>query len=188
MISSPFIYLLSLSVIVVSFVFLERKFAATFKFLHSIFLLYLLTTFLAYQNLWQDTFEIKNIYNILTSNLLPSMLFLMLLEFDFLNLFKRVKNIFSESKALELGCACSIGAKRYYPLVLLSILVSITSQVLANFVNADSVNIWSAIFATIFGVIGSFTKLKYVNGSKEIANTMLFFLVALVGSQTHLSL
>jgi uncharacterized membrane protein len=37
--------------------------------------------------------------------------------------------------------------------------------------------------ASFFGVAGSFTKLKALNGSSEVATSMLYILVALIGSQ-----
>jgi uncharacterized membrane protein len=38
------------------------------------------------------------------------------------------------------------------------------------------------IFATLFGIAGSFTKLRYINGSSEVSTTMLYILIALIGS------
>ena len=39
------------------------------------------------------------------------------------------------------------------------------------------------LMATLFGVLGSFTKLRDVNGSSEVATTMLYILIALIGSK-----
>lgn len=281
MLSSPLFYLLSLSVIVVFFVFLEKQFPKLFNYLPSIVLVYLLTMFLASQNFWQLNSQIEHIYTVSKSNLLPAMLFLMLLQVNVLSFAKLGKKMLvayftalfslfiafiavfllfhftendvgifaslagswmggtanmlaiaaafnvdeaslayaivtdsinytfwivllfmlkpfaplfnhftkasaSEATLLELGCACSIGAKRYYPLILLAILVSIFSQIFANFFTLISVTTTVVLIATFLGVLGSFTNLKYLNGSSEIATTMLFFLVALIGSQTHL--
>lgn len=281
MLSSPLLYLLSLSVIVVFFVFLEKQFPKLFNYLPSIVLVYLLSMFLASQHFWQVNPQIEHIYKVSKSNLLPAMLFLILLQvnvlsfvklgkkmlvayftalfslfiafialfllFDFsksdvgifaslagswmggtanmlaiasafnvdetslayavvtdsinytfwivlLFMLKPFASLFnhftkassSEATLLELGCACSIGAKRYYPLILLAILVSIFSQIFANFFSLISLTTTVVLIATLLGVLGSFTNLKYLNGSSEIATTMLFFLVALIGSQTHL--
>lgn len=281
MVSSPLLYLLTLTIIVVFFVFLEKQFPKLFKFLPSIVLVYLLSMFLASQNLFSSNEEIHYIYTISKANLLPAMLFLMLLQVNILSFVKLGKKMLiayftallslfiafiavfilfhftssdvgifaslagswmggtanmlaiaaafdvdesslgfaivtdsvnytfwivlllmlkpfastfnkftkasaSEATLLELGCACSIGAKRYYPLILLAIVVSIISQIFANFFPIISVTTTVVLFATILGVLGSFTNLKYLNGSSEIATTMLFFLVALIGSQTHL--
>jgi len=42
---------------------------------------------------------------------------------------------------------------------------------------------WVVLLATLFGLIGSQTPLAKVNGANQIANTMLYLLVALIGSR-----
>ena len=39
------------------------------------------------------------------------------------------------------------------------------------------------VLASLFGVLGSFTKLKEINGSSEVATTMLYIIIALIGSK-----
>ncbi len=39
------------------------------------------------------------------------------------------------------------------------------------------------LLASLFGVLGSFTKLKEMNGSSEVATTMLYIIIALIGSK-----
>lgn len=82
----------------------------------------------------------------------------------------------------EIGCACSMGAKRYWLLIALALVVSLFSQVLATkfvILNATTSMI---IIATLLGIAGSFTKLRFVNGSSEVSTTMLYVLIALIGS------
>ena len=84
----------------------------------------------------------------------------------------------------SIGCACSMGAKRYWLFILLSIFLAF----FVNFIAYQGLNILNhtttiVILATFFGILGSFTKLKKINGSGEVATTMLYILIALIGSR-----
>jgi len=112
-------------------------------------------------------------------------LWVMLLLFlvPFANLF----NKFSKSEKNlaylgEIGCACSMGAKRYWLLIILALAVSLLSQLLSSKIVLLNATTSMVIFATLFGIIGSFTKLKELNGSSEVSTTMLYILIALIGS------
>jgi uncharacterized membrane protein len=83
----------------------------------------------------------------------------------------------------DVGCACAMGAKRYWLLIFLALGVSLASQVLANYIELLNKTTSIVLFATFFGVAGSFTRLKNVNGSSEVATTMLYVLIALIGSK-----
>jgi uncharacterized membrane protein len=106
----------------------------------------------------------------------------------FLVPFAKVFNKFTKSDANmaylgEIGCACSMGAKRYWLLIALSLGVSLLSQLIASqlaFFNATTTMV---ALASIFGVLGSFTRLKEVNGSSEVSSTMLYVIIALIGSK-----
>jgi len=90
-----------------------------------------------------------------------------------------------ESEALfsEIGCACTLGAKKYWLLISLALIVSFVSQWLAWHVEILNKTTTIVLLATLFGLLGSFTKLKKVNGSSEVATTMLYILIALIGSK-----
>jgi uncharacterized membrane protein len=88
----------------------------------------------------------------------------------------------------EIACACTIGAKRYYLLVFLAVGVSFLVQFSVELLKKADMLFISAttsmvILATILGILGSFTKLKQINGSNELAASMLYMLVALIGSR-----
>jgi len=83
----------------------------------------------------------------------------------------------------EVGCACSMGAKRYWLLIALALFVSLLSQLLAQYFIILNTTTSMVLFATLFGVAASFTPLRKINGSSEVATTMLYILIALIGSR-----
>jgi len=97
-------------------------------------------------------------------------------------------NRFAKSEAnfasvSTIGCACNMGAKRYWLLIFLALLISLVSQLLASYIEFLNSTTTVVLLATIFGVIGSFTRLKNLNGTNEVATSMLYLLVALIGSR-----
>lgn len=114
--------------------------------------------------------NINHIYLITKSNLLPAMFFLMFLHIDF--------------KHHTVGCACTIGTKRYWLIIILAIFVSFVSQLLANYWHPFSYIVSVIVFVILFGILGSFTRLKELNGISEIATTMLYIIIALIGSKS----
>jgi len=106
----------------------------------------------------------------------------------FLVPFAKVFNRFSKSDENmaylgEIGCACSMGAKRYWLLIFLAIIASLLSQLLAEQVEFLNKTTTIVLLSSFFGVLGSFTKLRYINGSNEVATTMLYIIIALIGSK-----
>ena len=83
----------------------------------------------------------------------------------------------------DIGCACTIGAKKYWLLIILSLFISFISQLIATKLQIISATTTIVILATIFGVLGSFTKLRELNGSSEVSSSMLYMLIALIGSK-----
>ena len=83
----------------------------------------------------------------------------------------------------EIGCACTIGTKRYWLLIILAITASFTSQALAEYFVLLNKTTTIVLIASLLGVLGSFTKLKELNGSSEVASTMLYIIIALIGSK-----
>ncbi|WP_456451846.1 DUF819 family protein [Hydrogenimonas sp.] len=83
----------------------------------------------------------------------------------------------------ELGCACTIGPRRYWLLLGTAFAVALFSQWSAAGLPGLGATTWSVLIATALGVAGSFTPLSRVNGSQELAGTMLLLLVALIGSR-----
>jgi len=83
----------------------------------------------------------------------------------------------------EIGCACAMGAKRYWLLIVLALFASLASQILANYFVLLNRTTTIVILATLLGVLGSFTRLRELNGSSEVATTMLYIIIALIGSK-----
>ncbi len=86
-----------------------------------------------------------------------------------------------DSKAL--GCACEMGAPRYGVLLLLALAVALLVQLFAKELGGLSSTTWVVLLATLLGVGASFTPLRRLKGSSNIATTMLYLLVALIGSR-----
>ena len=284
MINNPLFYLFSLALIATVFSVLELKTKAKFfKFVPAVVLIYAFSMMAASFGIFEYTDEVTSIYKKTKTNLLPAMLFLMLLSVDirlffklgkkliisyvlavfslafafifiaylfdfdkemsgafgtlagswmggtanmvavgsalhveegafgyalivdsvnytlwvalllflvpFSNIFNKFVNAKSSNEVLgTIGCACNMGAKRYWLLILLSIVVSLIVQLITTKLASNSLVFISGtttmvVLATIFGVLGSFTKLKNLNGSSEVANSMLYMLIALIGSR-----
>jgi len=83
----------------------------------------------------------------------------------------------------QFGCSCTIGPKRYWSLFGLSLAVALLCGWLSVQFGGLGGGTWLVIFATLFGLLGSFTRLKELNGSGELSTTMLYLLVALIGSR-----
>ena len=106
----------------------------------------------------------------------------------FLVPFAKVFNHFTKSDEMvsslgEIGCACNMGAKRYWLLIFLAVVVSLLSQLLATYVEFLNKTTTIVLLSSLFGIFGSFTKLRYINGSNEVATTMLYIIIALIGSK-----
>lgn len=83
----------------------------------------------------------------------------------------------------EIGCACNMGAKRYWLLILLSLLASFLAQYISTVVSILSTTTTTVIMATLLGIGASFTRLKELNGSSAVATSMLYVIIALIGSK-----
>ena len=280
MISSPLHYLFALAFMAAAISLIEqRNRLKIFKFVPAVVMIYLFSMLMASANVFEQNEAIDAIYQNTKKNLLPAMLFLMLLQVDFRDFFKLGKsllisytlalfslvigfmvvslifnfdvqmasafgalsgswmggvanmiavgsalgisqeafgyalivdsvnytiwimfllfltpfasyfNSFTASheqmaKLSQIGCACTIGAKRYWLLIILSIFISFSVDLIAHsgFVILNYITT-TVVIATVFGILGSFTRLKTINGSSEIATTMLYMLVALIGSK-----
>ena len=276
MITSPLIYLLTLAFVATLFNQLEQKLSLKiFKLIPAVVMVYAFSMFLASIGTFEYNQEINAIYKLTKTNLLPAMLFLMLLQVDFKHFLKLGKslliaymlalfsislgfilvavsfhfnadmagalagswmggtaNMVAVGSALHvsqeafgyalvvdsvnytlwvmlllflvpfagvfnrftksdenleylgnIACACTIGTKRYWSLILLSIIVSFLAQFISLHVEFLNKTTTMVLMATLFGVLGSFTKLRDVNGSSEVATTMLYILIALIGSK-----
>ncbi len=280
MISNPLAYLFTLAFVATAFHLLESKSKLkVFKYVPAVVMIYAFSMLLASFGVFDTNKELHVIYKTTKSNLLPAMLFLMLLQVDFRHFFRLGKsliiayllavvsitcgfiivaflfdftpdmsaafgalagswmggtaNMIAVGSALgvseeafayalvvdsvnytiwvmlllflvpfahlfnkftksdenmaylsEIGCACNMGAKKYWLFIILSIFVAL----FVNAVSLTSLQILNqtttaVLLATLLGVLGSFTKLKTINGSSEVATTMLYVLIALIGSQ-----
>jgi len=113
-------------------------------------------------------------------------LWVMLLLFlvPFAHIFNKfTKGEYTVSSLGDIGCACSLGTKKYYLLILLALGVSFLSQFLANYVTFLNKTTTIVIIASVIGVSGSFSRLKDINGSSEVATSMLYLMIALIGSK-----
>ena len=279
MIATPFLYLLVLALLATSLYLLEQKtHAKIFRYIPAIVMLYALSMAMAYVGVFEHNDAIKHIYNTAKTNLLPAMLFLILLQIDikdFLHLGKRligayllalvslgvafvgVVSLFdftpemraafgalagswmggtvnmiavgsalgvseeafgyamvvdsvnytlwvafllfaiplahrfnhftgvqgSEHTIAKVGCACEMGAKKYWLLVILAVGASLFSQLVATQISFINTTTTIVLVASFLGLVGSFTQLRNVGGSSELAATMLYLLIALIGSQ-----
>ncbi len=278
MITNPILYLFTLAFIATFFFLLESKTSLKiFKFIPSVVFIYAASMLVASLGLFDTNAEINAIYKQTKSNLLPAMLFLMLLQVDLRHFLKLGKslliayvlavlsigvsfvlvafsfsfspemsgafgalagswmggtaNMIAVGEALHvgedafayalvvdsvnytlwvmfllflvpfasyfnkftkssenlaylegIGCACTIGTKRYWLLILLSLGVSFLTQYLSTLFTLLNTTTTVVILATLFGILGSFTKLRELSGSSEVANSMLFMIIALIGS------
>jgi uncharacterized membrane protein len=108
MITNAFPYLTVLLFIASMLVFLEAKTKAKFfEYLPAIVILYFTVMTLSTLELWTKTDEINSAYKAFKSNLLPAMIFLMLLQSDVRKIFKLGKKIlltfFLASLSISLG-------------------------------------------------------------------------------------
>ena len=108
MITTAFPYLTILIFIASSLVYLESKNKAKFfEYLPAIVILYFTIMTLSSLELWTKTDEINSAYKAFKSNLLPAMIFLMLLQSDIRKIFKLGKKIlltfFLASLSISLG-------------------------------------------------------------------------------------
>ena len=108
MITTAFTYLTVLMVIASALVYLEASSRAKFfEYLPAIVLLYFTIMTLSTFGLWEKTDEINYAYKALKSNLLPAMIFLMLLQSDIRKILKLGKKIlltfFLASVSISLG-------------------------------------------------------------------------------------
>jgi uncharacterized membrane protein len=101
---------------------------------------------------------------------------------------KFTKNITNNSHLGEIGCACTIGTKRYWFLIVLSLIVSFFSQIISLQIALLEQTYTIVLIATFLGILASFTRLRYINGSNEVANSMLYMLIALVASRITLEI
>ena len=279
MIDSSIIYLFTLASIVTFFHLLEKKTDfKILKFIPAVVMIYAFSMFLASVGTFNYNQEINDIYKLTKTNLLPAMLFLMLLKVDFTHFFKLGRsllisyflavtslafafiivsiifdfnhdmasafgalagswmggtaNMIAVGSALEVseeafgfalvvdsvnytlwvmlllflvpfaqifnrftksdenmaylgdvGCACEMGAKRYWFLIFLALVASFLSQILSSYIEILNSTTTIVLLSSLFGVLGSFTKLKNINGSNEVATSMLYIIIALIGSK-----
>jgi len=279
LISSPLLYLFTLAFIATAFSLLDSKVKLRiFKYIPAVVMIYASSMILAAMGTFEYNEEINAIYKLTKTNLLPAMLFLMLLQVDFRHFFKLGKsllisyilavtslafafvvvalifdfnqdmssafgalagswmggtaNMIAVGSALEVSeeafayalvvdsvnytlwvmlllflvpfanvfnkftksdenlaylgeirCACTMGAKRYWLLIAIALVVSLVSQVLAEYIEFLNATTTIVLLATAFGILGSFTKLRSLNGSTEVATSMLYIIIALIGSK-----
>ena len=278
MISNPLLYLFSLASLVTVFYLLESKTSLrVFKLIPAVVFVYASSMLLASLGLFDSNTEISSIYKQSKTNLLPAMLFLMLLQVDLRHFLKLGKSLliayvlailsiafgfiavallfnFSSSMSGAFGalagswlggtanmiavgsaldvsenafayalvvdsvnytlwvmlllflvpfaqyfnkftsssenlaylgdiaCACNLGTKRYWLLILLAVSVSFLTQYLAIKFQIINSTTTMVILASLFGILGSFTRLKDLNGASELSTSMLYLLIALIGS------
>jgi len=177
LISSPLLYLFVLAFVATSINIIYTKYRLRlFDFIPAIVVVFIVTVLFSFFEVFNFNEEILNIYNLTKTNLVPAMIFLFLLEFESIK-----QKYFS-----KIGCACKMGAKKYWFLIALALFISLLSQIIAGFITFLNPTIATILVAILFGIVGSFTKLKELNGSSEVATTMLYMYVALLGSSVVL--
>ncbi|MFT7005014.1 MAG: putative membrane protein, partial [Sulfurimonas sp.] len=94
MIESPLVYLFSLALLATVFHQLDSRTSwKVFKYIPAIVFIYAFSMFFASMGLFDKNEEIDSIYKLTKINLLPAMLFLMLLQVDFKHFFKLGKSL-----------------------------------------------------------------------------------------------
>jgi uncharacterized membrane protein len=94
MVTDPFAYLALLMMLAAGIVYIEKRTGwKLFEYLPAIVILYFVTMLASTLGMWQKTAEITGIYKVLKSNLLPAMIFLMLLNADMRQIFKLGKKM-----------------------------------------------------------------------------------------------
>ena len=94
MIENGFIYVVLLTMTAASIVFLEKKTEAkVFEYLPSIVIIYFVVMLLSTFGVWQKSESVTATYKLLKSNLLPAMIFLMLLSADMREILKLGKKM-----------------------------------------------------------------------------------------------
>jgi len=278
LITNPLLYLFSLAILVTAFYLLESKTSLrVFKLIPAVVFIYASSMLLASFGLFDSNAEISSIYKQTKTNLLPAMLFLMLLQVDLRHFLKLGKslliayvlallsialgfiivallfdftssmsgafgalagswlggtaNMIAVGSALnvseeafayalvvdsvnytlwvmlmlflvpfagyfnkftksaenlaylgDIASACNMGAKRYWLLILLALSVSFLTQYLTTLFSLINTTTTMVILASLFGILGSFTKMRELNGASELSTSMLYLLVALIGS------
>lgn len=119
MIASGWVYLAFLAAISGCVMFLEQKIRVKiFQYLPGIVILYFLVMILASLGLWQKTESIDAAYHVLKANLLPAMIFLMLLGADMRQIvklgFKMLSTFFLASLSIALGFIFVFAALHVY--------------------------------------------------------------------------
>lgn len=281
MISQPFIYLLVVAGIATIFSTLESKTnLKIFKFVPAVVMIYALSMLIASLGVFEYNEEINLIYKQTKNNLLPAMLFLMLLQIDFrhflqlgrslliayvlalvsltigfisvailfdfnkdmasafgalagswmggtanmiavgsalevsqeafgfalivdsvnytlwvmlllfivpfaaaFNRFTKSNETITSTSLDDIACACTLGTKQYLSIILLAVFASFIAQYLSEYIVILNSSTTVVLVASVLGIIGSFTRLKQMNGSSEVAKTMLYILIALIGSK-----
>ncbi len=108
MIENGYIYLLAIMMIASSIVYIEKKSQHRFfEYLPSIVIIYFVVMLFSTFGLWQKTDSVTAVYKGVKSNLLPAMIFLMLLSADMREIFKLGKKMlltfFLASFSIALG-------------------------------------------------------------------------------------
>ncbi|MFA6136835.1 MAG: DUF819 family protein [Sulfurimonas sp.] len=88
-----------------------------------------------------------------------------------------------ENVRLKIDYESDKKAKKYPFLILFAVVASLLSQEIARHVEMINSTTMTVLVATLFGIFGSFTRLKNCNGSSEVATMMLYMLIALIGSK-----
>lgn len=155
------------------FLFIVALFATIFSYklsYLSIFFLYLYIFFLKKINFLIYTQEIYLLINLTIQNIMPAMLFLFFSSFN-------IQELLNTNK---FGCACNLGAKKYWLIISLSLFFSFISQFLAFYITTSLFPVISNLIAIFFGIVASKTSFYYLNGIREIFKTMLFVVSILI--------
>ncbi|PHQ91976.1 MAG: hypothetical protein COB42_02585 [Sulfurimonas sp.] len=277
MISTPFSYLAVIALIAMFFHLLEsRASLRVFKFVPAVVMIYASSMLFASLGVFEYNEEINKTYKVAKSNLLPAMLFLMLLQVDFKHFFKLGRSLLiayvlalvslsfafisvailfdfdSQSAAafgalagswmggtanmIAVGSALEVsqvafgyalivdsvnytlwvmlllfivpfapmfnrfsrssvnlidftekedlgGKKQYLVIITLGIIASFLAQFIAEYFTILNYTTTIVLIASMLGVLGSFSRLKAINGSSEVAMGILYIIIALIGSK-----
>lgn len=90
---------------------------------------------------------------------------------------------------LKESCPLQDGKPRYAVIILLAVSVAFLVNGVAAWLptfRLGSVTLYAVLLATLLGLVGSFTKLKTLQGTQAVGDNMLLLIIALMASQAHI--
>jgi uncharacterized membrane protein len=181
MITNPLYLLLVLALLSAVLHFGYKQIFPSSRGFYVVILVYVVSGVLSYIKLFSLDLKSVEVVKTTLQNLLPAIIFLTFLRTDFKSLWYELRGFFLNKKGEKpLGCAFEMGAKRYWVVVTLALGVSLFCQVFMFRLGFFS-SYGSVVLAAVFGILARYTLLRNVAGSLDVARTMVYLFVSLLG-------